>query len=120
MLSEDLTSNVFEKAWRSRASFKGGSSTAWLHRIARNTLIDHWRKRQDLTVEDTVITEMADGQPALEDSLDQSMLISDLQNAISKLPTDMRQVVHLRFIDGLSSRRTGQKLGLSEANVQVI
>src|ERR1700685_3948687 len=52
-LSEDLTSSTFEKAWASRKSFHGGSEQAWLYRIARNVLIDHWRKKKDLSLEDS-------------------------------------------------------------------
>ncbi|HXH27105.1 MAG TPA: RNA polymerase sigma factor, partial [Candidatus Acidoferrum sp.] len=48
MLAEDLTSHVFEKAWRMRTSFRGGSVQAWLYKIAGNTLIDHWRKKKEL------------------------------------------------------------------------
>src|SRR5579862_5972087 len=44
--ADDLTSGVFERAWRARASFQGGSVQAWLYRIAHNLLTDHWRKRQ--------------------------------------------------------------------------
>src|ERR1700722_7153722 len=58
MTAEDSTSNVFEKAWRMRGSFKGGSATAWLHRIAHNTLIDHWRKRKDATIDDAAFEEI--------------------------------------------------------------
>lgn len=120
MLAEDLTSNVFEKAWRSRDSFKGGSAKAWLHRIARNTLIDHWRKRHDITVEDMGALETADVSVALDENLDREMMIEDLRHAVSELPREMRQVVEMRFIDELSARNTGQRLNISEANVRVI
>lgn len=120
MLAEDLTSNVFEKAWRSRTSFKGGSATAWLHRIAQNTLIDHWRKRQDITIEDPTAMETVSESKAHGEVLDQEFLASDLRQAMAKLSTDMRQVVELRFIEDCSVRQTAQKLGLSESNVRVI
>src|SRR5471032_587106 len=51
-LAQDLTSAVFERAWRARASFRGGSLQAWLYRIARNALTDHWRKKKELYLED--------------------------------------------------------------------
>lgn len=120
MLAEDLTSNVFEKAWRSRGNFKGGSAKAWLHSIARNTLIDHWRKRKDLPVEDPTSLAVTSEEIGLGEALDQEILIGELERAVSKLPRDMRRVVELRFIDGLSARQAGEKLGLSEANVRVI
>lgn len=119
-LAEDLTSSVFEKAWRSRRSFKGGSAKAWLHRIARNTLIDHWRKRQDFLFEDPAHMDIASENAGPDEALDQAMLIESLRRAIAKLPEDMRRVVELRFIEGLSAKQVGQELGLSESNVRVI
>lgn len=120
MLAEDLTSNVFEKAWRARHSFTGGSAKAWLHKIARNTLIDHWRKRQDIAMADPAAIETVSQEAALPEVLDQAMLVAELRRAVSGLPKDMRRVVELRFIEGLSARQTGQQLGLSEANVRVV
>lgn len=119
-LAEDLTSSVFEKAWRSRRSFKGGSAKAWLHRIARNTLIDHWRKRQDFLFEDPAHMDIASENAGPAEVLDRAMLIESLRRAVAKLPEDMRRVVELRFIEGLSAKQVGQELGLSESNVRVI
>jgi len=119
-LAQDLTSNVFEKAWKTRGNFKGGSSTAWLYRIARTTLIDYWRKKKDLPVDEAVITELANDDTPLEEVVDQDILRAQLQRAFATLPTDMREVVRLRFIEGLSGKQVAERLNLSEANVRVI
>jgi len=120
MLADDLTSNVFEKAWRMRGSFKGGSTKAWLYKIAHNTLVDYWRKKKDLPADDAAIAELVSDNTALDEALDQEMLVAIMQEAVAKLPAEMRTVVELRFIKGLSARQTAMKLGLSEANVRVI
>jgi RNA polymerase sigma-70 factor (ECF subfamily) len=120
MLAEDLTSRVFEKAWRTRRSFTGGSAKAWLFRIARTTLIDYWRKAKDFAAEDTVIAQLESPATPMSEEIDQQLLVEDLQAAVSKLPDEMRQVVALRFIEGKTARQTGRLLGLSEANVRVI
>lgn len=119
-LSEDLTSSVFEKAWRSRKSFQGGSQRAWLYRIAHNVLIDHWRKQQSVPNDDV---EKLQEAPTVDDAstqLDRVLLVQRLQQAVHKLPDPMKQVVYLRFIEGLSARQVGQRLGLSENNVRII
>ena len=120
MLAEDLTSNVFEKAWRSREKFTGGSAKAWLYRIARTTIIDYWRKNKDVSDDGTIIAEAVSDTPELSESLDQQMAAAELRRAVNTLPRPMRQVVELRFIEGLSVRDTAHKLGLSEANVRVV
>jgi RNA polymerase sigma-70 factor (ECF subfamily) len=118
-LSEDLTSNVFEKAWRSRSTFHGGSPQAWLYRIARNTLTDHWRKNKEFAI-DNVEDLGEEHQVSSGELLDKKLRVQELQKALAALPNDMRSVVTLRFIEGLSCRQVAQKLGLSESNVRVI
>jgi RNA polymerase sigma-70 factor (ECF subfamily) len=117
-LSEDLTSSVFEKAWRSRGSFHSGSVRAWLYRIANNLLIDHWRAKKDvpLTDEDSLPSEAE----AASDILDAQIMSSRLHRALDKLPTEMRTVVNLRFIEGLSAKHVAKIIGTSEGNVRVI
>jgi RNA polymerase sigma-70 factor (ECF subfamily) len=117
-LSEDLTSGVFEKAWRSRSSFHKGSIRAWLYRIARNLLIDHWRGKKDvpLTDEDSLISEAED----VSETLDRQMMAKQLHQALDSLPSEMRSVVHLRFIEGLPAKQVARITGASESNVRVI
>jgi RNA polymerase sigma-70 factor (ECF subfamily) len=118
-LAEDLTSSTFEKAWASRKSFHGGSEQAWLYRIARNVLTDHWRKKKELFVEDTD-TLQGDVQPSTAELLDRQRQLQDLQKALDKLPEDMRSVITLRFIEGQTCRQVASILNLSESNVRVI
>lgn len=119
MLAQDLTSNVFEKAWRTRHNFTGGSGKAWLYKIARTTLIDYWRKKRDLTDEAAVANAAADiAEPG--EALDKSLAAAELRAAVAKLPVEMQRVVRQRFIVGSSVRETAATLDLSEANVRVI
>ena len=115
-LAEDLTSSVFERAWRSRASFTTGSLRAWLYRIARNRLIDHWRSRPAIALGDTELVDEYD----MSAELDRALVAECLHRALERLPLDMRLVINLRFIEGLPSRRVARLTGLSESNVRVI
>lgn len=117
-LSEDLTSSTFEKAWTSRQNFHGGSEKAWLYRIARNVLIDYWRKKKELFVEDTDDLQ-DDVQPTIEELLVRKQRLQDLQRALDKLPNDMHDVITLRFIEGQTCRQVASRLKLSEGNVRV-
>jgi RNA polymerase sigma-70 factor (ECF subfamily) len=120
MLAQDLTSHVFEKAWRTRASFKGGSSKAWLYRIARTTLIDYWRKKKDLAIDDEISANVASDAQALDEALDYDLRLADLKRALNRLPKEMHEIVNYRFIEGLSAKETAARAQVSEANVRVI
>jgi len=120
MVAEDLTSNVFEKAWRTRQSFKGGSAKAWLYRIAHTTIIDYWRKKKEVLGQDDVISQAVSDATDLGEALDQDLALAELRGALTKLPKDMHQVVYTRFIEGRSARDTATLLNISEANVRVI
>lgn len=119
-LSEDLTSTVFEKAWRSRDRFAGGSAKAWLHRIARNVLIDHWRKKKEVLVEEPELLQQEATDTDMAEALDRQLEIARMQQAVGRLPDEMREIVRLRFIEGLPSKQVAEKLGLSDSNVRVL
>ena len=118
-LSEDLTSATFEKAWASRRSFRGGSEQAWLYRIARNILIDHWRKKKELFVDDADSMQEEMG-PNAGELIDKKTQLEGLRKALDQLPEDMRSVITLRFIEGQTCRQVATSMNLSESNVRVI
>lgn len=120
MLAQDLTSSVFEKAWRTRRNFTGGSAKAWLYRIARTTLIDYWRQKKAVPVDGDEIGQVTADVAEPGEALDQKLAVAELRQALNKLPQDMRDVIQARFIEGRSARQTAARLDLSEANVRVI
>ena len=46
--------------------------------------------------------------------------VERLRAALSKLPENYRQVIHLAHVDGLSHREIAERLGISEANSRVL
>ena len=120
MLADDLTSDVFEKAWRSRRQFDGRSAKAWLHTIARNALIDYWRRKKALPVDDP--EELARDYAVADSSeaFDRALDAEAVRIALGKLPENTRRIIELRFIEGLSVREVAERLRLTEANVRVM
>lgn len=118
-LSEDLTSTTFEKAWLKRDTFKGGSMPAWLHKIARNVLIDHWRKTKEIARDD-IDNLIVDSRPSMATQIDSELLSLELKKAFTKLPDGMRSVIYLRFIIGLPSKEVAKRLNLTDSNVRVL
>lgn len=120
MTAQDLTSNVFEKAWRTRQNFTGGSPKAWLFRIARTTLIDYWRKKKEVLDDGTIASQEVSDAAEMSEVLDTSMSLEELHTALMKLPAEMYEVVRLRFIERMSAREVSRELEMSEGNVRVV
>lgn len=116
-LAEDLTSEVFLKVFKNLGKFKDGYLQAWIYRIAKNLLIDHYRSKktsslewaEEIAVDDNLLENLAKDEDAKR-----------LQKAIANLPENLREVVILRFFEDLSASEIGAILGISEVNVRVL
>ena len=119
--AEDLTQQVFLKAWQAIARYKRMASPfiAWLMTISHNLVVDFYRTRKDKAYLEAEI--LADGpasnpEQAAERSLEQQRL----RRAILKLGSDEQQVVILRFMEGFQFSEIASVLGKKEGNVRVI
>lgn len=120
-VAEDLTSITFMKALEGIRSFDPARGTfqAWLYRIARNNLIDHYRdpsrQTQDIeTAWDLPGDEFASHAASL--AVDATLLHA----ALSHLSPLQREVVRLRVWDGLSYADIAALTGKSEGNCKVL
>lgn len=123
-LAEDLTADVFVKAYKSWKKFDKEYTQAWLYRIAKNVLIDFWRKKKNKK-EISLEIVISDGrEPSKEDNIVEEISkeeeIKKLNKALEKLPERLKDIVVLRFIENLSAKETGEILRISEVNVRVL
>jgi len=123
-LSEDFTGEVFVRVWKNWKRFKPDFSQAWLYRIARNFLIDYWRKNKDRKETSLEASVEAGIEPSYDEDLIERIQtdneIKRLREAISLLPENLKEVVILRFIEELSAKEVGEILNLTEVNVRVL
>jgi RNA polymerase sigma factor (sigma-70 family) len=119
--AEDLTQQVFLKAWQSIPRYKETASPfiAWLMTISHNLVVDFYRTRKDKAYVEAEI--LADGpasspEQAAETSLEQQRL----RRAILRLGSDEQQVVILRFMEGFQFAEIASVLKKKEGNVRVI
>src|SRR5207249_11860229 len=119
--AEDLTSDVFMKALHSidRYQQRGLPCVAFLYRIARNAAIDRSRTlKQPLSV-DELLTQPASRQNVEADAMlavDRSILLA----ALTKLKTEHRDVIVMRFIEGYSALEVAAALGKTEGAVRTL
>jgi len=118
--AEDITQDVFVKAWKSIQHYRwtGAPFVSWLIAIARNAIVDHYRARKNLRHFEP--TDDADAQPDPALSMELRMGSLDLREAVMKLKGDKRKVIIMRFIDGFSHEEIAKALNKSEGAVRVI
>lgn len=117
-LAEDITQDTFLRAWRSLASFSlsRGSFQAFLFAIARNLVIDWYRKKKEISLE-------AIADPSYQEHVDEKIIQDEqkqqLNRALVKLKFLERQIVTLRYFEELSFFEIGKVVHLSEGAVRV-
>lgn len=111
MTAEDLTSETFIKAWDGLDGYESRGHTfgAWLFRIARNTVVDHYRTRKDS--EPLKAARTKQGGDQVEETVARAELAERLKAKLDALTDDQRAVLELKFLMGLSTSETAQVLG---------
>jgi RNA polymerase sigma factor (sigma-70 family) len=114
---------VFEKALQKFHSYtaeKAALST-WVFRIARNTLIDHYRVHQRRK---TVPLDDMTHDPEDSRTPEQTVIAKEetllLRSCISRLSEKEQEIISLKFGGDFSNRQIAGMLGLSDSNVGVI
>ena len=108
-LAEDAAQETFIRAWKSMPQFKGDASPkTWLTRIAinvcRNVRRTAWFRRFDRSV-------IPEDLPLSAPDEDRTLLLT-----VQQLPEKYRQVIILRYYQGMSLDEAGQALGISRSS----
>ncbi len=117
-VAEDLTSEVFLKAWQKIHQYKPAPNarfSSWLYAIARNCVIDYYRvnKRVEISFED--LPEMADleGEEPYREA-------THIEEALERLPEDYQKVLRLRFVDEMPISKIAQSMKKKESNIRIL
>ena len=124
--AEDLTQEVFIRVYRSLDQYnpKQGDLQNWLMRLARNLVIDDYRKRQRAP-QDEAADDLEDHQYHLraagntvQREMERRELGVQVQAGIDKLSSDLRTCVILRDIEELSYQEIVDLLEIPEGTVK--
>jgi len=119
MTAEDVTEEVFLKAWKAIKSCRGKERTfsSWLYRIAHNNVIDIFRSQQKKwTVDMETVAEL--NQPSVE--IEKELDHQEILNSLTDLPPNQRQVIILKFIEGLDNLEIERIIGKSQGAIRVL
>ncbi len=118
--AEDLTEEIFLRAWRALPKYdeRGLPFSAFLFRIARNSLIDYYRQRKVVQSIEDIEVQSKEAGP--EEAVDVRIEDRNLRETIAKLREDYRNVLIFRFLSGLSPEETAQVMQRSVGAVRVL
>jgi RNA polymerase sigma-70 factor, ECF subfamily len=123
MDAEDLFGEVFLRAWHSlpRYQQQGYPFSAYLFRIARNLLVDHYRKssrHEEVLQHNDSLLQAVQSSP--DEKIMRKQEYQELNKKLAGMREDYRDVLVLRFISGLSPDETAAVMGRSSGAIRVL
>jgi RNA polymerase sigma-70 factor (ECF subfamily) len=131
--AEDLTQEVFLKLYKNLSSFdtQKGSFQTWITTLARNLLVDHFRRTRleraseslDATFDGeedgpTMGDRLADPRPSQEHHVAGLELKVRVQSALKQLSPELREAVILRDLEDMDYKEISQVLRIPEGTVK--
>ena len=116
----EIAQEAFLKVWE---YFDRGDDiknpSALVYKVANNLIIDEYRRKKVVSLEVMQESGFDVDDEAGQGKMVERMEIDSVRVAISKLPEKYRQVVTLRFVEGLSPSEIGQIVNRTENSVSV-
>ena len=121
--AEDILQDVFYQFSQSIEPIE--QVTAWLYRVTRNKIIDWYRKKKPVSIEDQKLLRNDDEEPLmLQDMLfdpnentdevyARSLLWTQLAEALDELPEEQREVFILHELEDISFKEIAERTGVS-------
>lgn len=109
--AEDITSQVFLRALRGLPTYRSGSFRGWLFQIARNTIIDFYRRDRPMSREDA-IADRPDPRPGPPELAEVKEARDQMRDLLRHLSDSQRNVIQLR-LHGYTGHEIAEALGMS-------
>lgn len=117
--AEELTQDVFVRAWEKLAGFRGESAFGtWLHRLAVNVVLGQRRSEgrraaRVFVTNDLTLYESRGGHPPTGEQM-------DLEAALAALPEASRKVFVLHEIEGYTHQEIAEMTGRAEGTCKAL
>lgn len=121
---QDVADDLFQEVWikfihsvKSGDYAESGKFAAWIHRVARNATMDHFRRQQRSPLTrfdhlDSVGGGVADEALNVEERAVAQQWMLDAHEAVQRLPADQKLVLELRLHSGLSFKEIAEETGV--------
>jgi len=119
-IAQDLSSETFLRGWK---SFKKGDKIdnpqAFLYRIARNLVTDHYREKAKTQLISADYVNIVDPRTNSEEKAILSSDIDTVKIALADLKDDYQNLIIWRYLDGLSTAKIAKMTNKSKPAVRV-
>lgn len=122
---EDLTAEAYLRAWKSRESYRGSPDSAigWVMKIARNLVIDSYRRgKSSALLEDDPFEE--ENLPAAADQRPETQVVAAEQqqwvcDRLQQLPAGQREILVLRYLLNWKVQQISRYMEIPENTISV-
>ena len=120
-IAEDLTSQTFLKAIESFEKYteKGNTFGSWLYTIAGNLIIDWYRKKKHLFLED-IKEDKYSQKPDLDEKIDKKIHEKQFVMIFNQLKETEQQILILKSFEELTFKEIADFLGKTESAVKML
>ena len=125
--AEDITQETFIKAWEHRAKLRPKTVRSWLLKCAQNLSFNLLKRRKfqepliegdETELERLLHRHTHQSNPTPDEIVIKRELKASVHCAINKLPTEMRSVVIMRELEGMSFKEIAEVLEQPEGTVK--
>ena len=125
VLERDIAEDIFQetfikviKTLKNGLYNEEGKFLSWVMRISHNLIIDHFRKSNRMPKFEAsdgydVFQFITDNAPNIESDLIKDQVVNDLQNLITELPDDQKEVLNMRLYKDMSFKEIAENTGVS-------
>lgn len=118
-IAEDLTEEVFIKAWTNIRTVKEESFGGWLYQIAKNKVIDHYRQKKAVVdIED--IQNILESDQNLSDDANTAVERIIMMNCLKQLTPEQQIIIKLKFLEDMENSEISELISKSEGSIRVI
>lgn len=121
-VAEDLTGEIFTRMVSHLPNYQPQQAPfrAWLYQIARNLIVDHFRRNGNPTAVPLHRVDLATTKSNPDTFVDRHLSLQKVQAALERIDAEQRDVILMRFVLGLSLQEVADTLGKSVGAVKSI
>jgi len=124
-LSEDLTSETFLKWFEKFETYNEEYQfSTWIFTIARNTLIDFFRKNKiEITIDETTeitYSEFTQYEQDFAKKIDTDEKMKQVYRVMDQLSEDQREVIVMKYLSEFSTKEISHITGRWEASIRKV